>query len=305
MVDTIWKLNAVTVAAQILTVPVSIYHFHQFPNYFLFTNILAVPLSSLIVLGEILLCFAAFIPAVAKMTGQLLQLLIRLMNGFIEHMESLPFSLWTSMQVNIPQLICMYGAVAAITYWLLKKNKPALIAGLGCLLGFVVVRTWSFIEANQQQKLVVYNVPRYQAIDFISGRNYFFKGDEELTEDDFLQNFHLRPNRILCRVNNRAALPSLLYFPGCWLFNNKRIVVVDEYCRYDKQPERIKADIVILSKNTGLSITDLVNVFDCRQLILDGSNAPWKVDKWKADCQKLGLACYSVVDKGAFVMSMD
>ena len=42
LLDFIWKLNAVTIAAQILTVPVSIYHFHQFPNYFLLTNFFAV-----------------------------------------------------------------------------------------------------------------------------------------------------------------------------------------------------------------------------------------------------------------------
>src|SRR6202008_3383987 len=37
ILDFIWKLNAVTIAAQILTVPISIYHFHQFPKYFLLT----------------------------------------------------------------------------------------------------------------------------------------------------------------------------------------------------------------------------------------------------------------------------
>jgi competence protein ComEC len=63
--DFIWKLNAVTLAAQILTVPVSIYHFHQFPLSFMFTNFVAVPLSSLILLGEIVLCVVSFIPIVA------------------------------------------------------------------------------------------------------------------------------------------------------------------------------------------------------------------------------------------------
>ncbi|HEX6847003.1 MAG TPA: ComEC/Rec2 family competence protein, partial [Chitinophagaceae bacterium] len=50
ILDSIWKLNAVTIAAQILTVPVGIYHFHQFPANFLLTNFLAVPLSSFILL---------------------------------------------------------------------------------------------------------------------------------------------------------------------------------------------------------------------------------------------------------------
>jgi competence protein ComEC len=43
-----WQLNAVTISAQILTLPLVIYHFHQFPNYFILNNFIVVPLSSII-----------------------------------------------------------------------------------------------------------------------------------------------------------------------------------------------------------------------------------------------------------------
>ena len=39
LLDHVWKLNAVTLAAQLLTTPLSIYHFHQFPCYFFLTNL--------------------------------------------------------------------------------------------------------------------------------------------------------------------------------------------------------------------------------------------------------------------------
>ena len=60
--DFLWKMTSVTIAAQILTLPISIYHFHQMPLLFLFTNFIAVPLSSLILIGEIMLCALFFIP---------------------------------------------------------------------------------------------------------------------------------------------------------------------------------------------------------------------------------------------------
>src|SRR5688572_2254173 len=47
LVDFLWKLMAVTLAAQVLTLPISIYHFHQAPLLFLLTNFIAVPLSSI------------------------------------------------------------------------------------------------------------------------------------------------------------------------------------------------------------------------------------------------------------------
>src|SRR5687768_6344957 len=83
LVDMVWKLNAVTISAQLLTLPVSVYHFHQVPTLFLFTNLVAVPLSSAILFGEIILCIVSFIEPVAKILGSLIQWLIWLMNSYI------------------------------------------------------------------------------------------------------------------------------------------------------------------------------------------------------------------------------
>ncbi|MEI9944098.1 MAG: ComEC/Rec2 family competence protein [Chitinophagaceae bacterium] len=91
IVDFIWKLNAVTIAAQILTLPISIYHFHQFPIWFMLTNIVAVPLSSLILIGEIILCVLSFIPVVAVFIGKILTWLIWLMNSYVQRIEVLRF----------------------------------------------------------------------------------------------------------------------------------------------------------------------------------------------------------------------
>src|SRR5689334_6554924 len=129
ILDFIWKLNAVTIAAQILTVPLSMYHFHQFPNYFLLTNFVAVPLSSIIVLGEIFLCGVSFIPFIAIVAGKILSWLIWLMNSYIERIESLPFSLWDGLQVSILQTVLLIIAVTGFSFWLMEKVKAGFRVG--------------------------------------------------------------------------------------------------------------------------------------------------------------------------------
>ena len=136
LLDSIWKLVAVSIAAQILTTPISIFHFHQFPNYFLLTNIVAVPLSSLIVLGEILLCAVAWMPAVALLTGKVLTWMIGLMNGWIERIEALPFSVWSGIEINIFQAILLYIFITAVSFWLMEKVKKGVIVALIALLVF-------------------------------------------------------------------------------------------------------------------------------------------------------------------------
>ncbi len=197
LLDFFWKLNAVTLAAQILTIPVTIYHFHQFPNYFLLTNFVAVPLSSLIVLGEILLCAISFIPSAALFTGKVLYWMIRAMNSYIERIEVLPFSLTDGLQINIVQTILLMVFIAGIGFWLLEKMKHGLTVALVAIAGFFGVHSLSLINTGRQQKVIVYNVPQHRAIDFVDGRNYMFYGEPGLLTDDFVSNFHLKPSRVL------------------------------------------------------------------------------------------------------------
>jgi competence protein ComEC len=303
--DFIWQLTAVTLSAQILTTPISIFHFHQFPNYFLLTNVIAVPLSSIILFGEVILCAVSFIPFIANMAGFILYKLIWLMNSFIEHMETMPSSLWNNLRTNILQTIFIYIAITAIASWLMKKEKKYLPIGLSALFGFVVLRSFSFWQSSQQKQLVVYNVPQHQAIDFIYGRNYAFKGDSILSEDGSLQNFHLKPSRILYRISETNELASLQHGSNIFEFCSKRILLIDQIVSLAPSDTRIKVDVIIISKNPSLKISNLANVFDCNQWVFDSSNSNWKINKWQQECEQLHLSSHAVVDKGAFVLNMD
>lgn len=305
LLDFIWQLAAVTLSAQILTTPISIFHFHQFPNYFLLTNIIAVPLSSIILFGEIILCAVSFVPFIANMIGIILYKLIWLMNSFIEHMETMPSALWNNLQITIPQTIFIYAAVIAIAIWLMEKKKGHFPIGLAAILGFTILRSFSFWQASQQQKIIVYNVPQHQAIDFIDGRGYQFKGDSILSEDGFLQNFHLKPSRIIHRISETNKLASVKHGSNIFEFGSKRVLLIDQNISFASANAKTKVDVIILSKNPSLKIADLANVFDCNQWVFDASNSNRKINKWRQECEQLHLSSHAVVDKGAFVLNMD
>ncbi len=305
LVDNIWKLIAVSLAAQVLTTPVSIYHFHQFPVYFLLTNLLAVPLSSLIVLLEITLCAVSFIPAAASVTGIILSKLIGFMNGFIEHMENLPFALLNGLQINMAQVLFLYVAIAGFCYWLMKKNSVALLAGLAGMLAFAIARSVSFIAAGNQQQLVVYNIPKHRAIEFVSGRNIVFKGDSTMLADPALDRLYLGASHTLLRAGITGSVNSLVPIDNIIVFNTKKIALVDEGYQLAATNQRINTDVVIVSGNAPVSIAQLQETFNNAQIVFDASNSSWKVNKWKAEAAKLGLHCFYTVDNGAFVMNMD
>ena len=302
--DFIWKLNAVTLAAQILTVPLSIYHFHQFPNYFILTNFVAVPLSSMILLGEIFLCAIAWMPAVASVAGKLLSWMIWLMNTWIERIESLYFSLWDGLQISILQAILLIVFAAGASYWLMEKVKRGLAIGLVGLLGFVVLRSYSFIQTDRQQKIIVYNVPQRRAVDFIDGRNYFFVGDSDLLADDFVRNFHLKPSRILFRITPSDSLKNFWQSDNYIRYNNKNILLLDSSISFQPTDNKPVIDLLVISKNPKVYIAKLAAAMSIKQVVFDGSVPPWKTTYWKKDCDSLHILYHDVTTKGAFVMSL-
>jgi competence protein ComEC len=123
IVDNVWKLNAVTISAQVLTLPILIYCFGQFPNLFLVTNFFAIPLSSIILIGEIVLCSIYFLEPVANLWANILTILIKVMNALVEYVDHLPWSATKNINVNLLQVVLLYVFIACASHWLAGKHK--------------------------------------------------------------------------------------------------------------------------------------------------------------------------------------
>jgi competence protein ComEC len=298
LLDFFWKTMAISIAAQILTTPISLYHFHQFPVLFLLTNMVAVPLSSIILFAEITICAFAWLAPVANWIGQLTELLIFWMNSYVERIETIPFSVWNGFSINVFQTFLLLGGSVSVCLWLMENRKWQLWIGLGCMLAVAGMRTFSFINSSNQKKLIVYNVPKYSAIDLVVGRNFNFIGDSTLLHDDFIRNFHIQPSRILHRIKQKQSLSS-----SCkeFEFFNKRIVVVDSTTYFLERSVNSPVDVLILSGNPKLYISNLARKLTINQVVIDGSVPQWKAKLWKTDCDSLRIPCHDVSEKGAFV----
>jgi competence protein ComEC len=304
LLDFIWKLNAVTIAAQILTVPLGIYHFHQFPNYFLLTNFLAVPLSSIILLGEILLCAVAFIPLVGLWIGKLLSWLIWLMNTYVERIEMIPYSLLDGLQITITQAMLLIVVAAFVAYWLMEKSRPAFKIALASLLLFAGLRLYSFINVYSQRKIIVYNVPQKTAIDFVNGADYTFIGDSSLRQDGFARNFHLKPSRILYRLHETSFINNFQQNGNYISYVDKRILLLNQHTIFKPSTDKPTIDVLIISQNPKLYINKLVASFHIKQIVADGSVPAWKARYWKKDCDSLHIPFHDVTTKGAFEIKL-
>ena len=304
-VDKVWQLIAVSTAAQVLTFPICIYYFHQFPNLFLISNIIAVPLSSLILYAEIVLVAFSWIPFVGVYMGKLVSGLVWIMNKIILWINDLSFAVWDKIPATVLSTSLLYTIVILFSAWLINKNKKYFQFLLICLFAFILQHTFYAWEFAKQQKFVVYNVPRQQAIDFVSGHEYKFIGDSILLEDGLLQNFHLKPGRIAQQLDNRTDVLAAVFKQGMFYqFNSKRIGIITQSISADSLQQKIELDLLVISKNPKLSIAELTNSFNCKQFVFDASNPTWKIEKWIAECKTLKVNFYSIPANGAFIYNV-
>jgi competence protein ComEC len=294
LLDGIWKGSAVTLAAQVLTTPLSLYHFHQFPVLFLLANVLAVPLSGLLVYALLALLCLSFWPAAATVLGKGIALLIDCLNNYIATMERLPVAVWEGISISLLQTILLYGIIAALAWGPLQRRAPAWRSAAACLALMLCLRTASFWSAAQQRRLLVYGIPKMAAVELHDGRQLAFGGDRALLQDPLLRGYHLDGAHTAFRLND-AAQP----LPAVFSFDGRVVVHLQEGATF---PAIRKADLLILSHRPRLYLPQLLEEGRIGSLVIDASVPAKTAARWKEDCARAGVPCHDVSEKGAYML---
>lgn len=127
----IWNLCATSIAAQLLTFPLCLYYFHQFPVYFLLANLLIIPLTGLILYIGLALVTFSFIPVIGRMIASLYHILYLLMNYLLNKISTLPGAVIDNLYPDLMTVILiMMGVFLVLRYLEFKEIttlKPLMV----------------------------------------------------------------------------------------------------------------------------------------------------------------------------------
>jgi len=111
-------------------------------------------------------------------------------------------------------------------------------------------------------KKAISAVPQKQATDIIDGRNYLFVGDTDLVADDFTRNFHIKPSRVLNRIEFGLNFKNSFQYKNLVQYNGIKILILDETTSYTPVSEKLILDLLIVSGNPKLYFKKLAeNIF--------------------------------------------
>lgn len=291
----IWQLAAVSLAAQAFTLPVCLYYFRQFPVYFLPANLVAVPWSTMLLYGELLLMAVSWWEWGAGWVGWAVGWGIEGMNRVIGWLGSLPGAVWSGIRITLVETYVLYGALAlAVVAGASQRRRWFWSAGALMVL-WSAMHAVEKIKASAQGRLVVFNVPKSTVVAYVNGRNGVYAGDSSMQAGRALRGAEWYWN-----VDGFTKIST----GKVMCLGGKRLVVIDGKLSGPPPPVKIKTDYILLSHKANVNISRLHEYFIYDWLIFDGSVPAFRLREWKNACKELTLRCFSVPDEGAFIVNL-
>jgi competence protein ComEC len=284
--DKIWALVAVSFAAQLCTLPLTLWYFHQFPIYFIPANLIVVPLSTLILYGGLLLLGVSFVHPIATCVAFIMKYLLLFLNETIIKIEHLPASLIKNIYVSSFEAIVLFLVIITVAIWIYNKNSRAILFLLICSLTFVASKVIHQISLHSQQNLIIYNTPGHSSLALTSKGSILL-----LTDSICLKKIEKASTNMYLRMNINQSksmiIPStakadthvneihIHLFAGKNIliqFQNKRIVWLNDknILKYTcaRKPY---VDYVIVTRNSRCKPDQILKYFNAALLIYDAS----------------------------------
>ncbi len=294
--DWLWQITCVSIAAQLATLPVTLYYFHQFPVYFLLANIFVIPASTVILLGGILLLIISPIPLLAVWLGKGLALAVWLLNEGLFLVGQLPSTVIYPIPMTLVQSICLGGVIVCVFSLLRSRRFRWVWAMAVCVILFALN---DFTTTDRE--FVVYAVPRHSVMEWSGRGSAVVAIDSALQRSPSAMKFHVEANRVFRKTNTVTTVPKPLEALEFFLVGDERFLWVG---RTPGNSAHVSTDFLVIGNNAVRSLETLQRTVTFEYLILDSSNSRFYEEKIIREAAKLGIPCYSVSRDGAFVFTL-
>ena len=313
--DKIWELTSVTLAAQIATAPLSIYYFHQFPTYFWLSNLFMGPISTVVIIGGMVMLLLFFIPYINIGVAFCVKWMIYAMNFVVSWIENLPLSIIKGLYINSLEFACLVIALLLLMMAVEHKRNFMVFGLLSMLLVFSISQFTRAMFQRTQMSFIVYSMTKNTAIDFICGNEHVLICDTMALNDFSVISFSVENNLIKEGVFSDGTMLSVdsAFYESRYLkkrqnfisFGCKTIGIYDENSTFGvKLPFRPHLNYFIVKGRAKIDLEQLLNCYVIDLLIIDGSVPKYMTEKIVKKAEEIGQEYYNVKTEGAFVLKL-
>jgi len=299
----VWELTALSLAAQFITFPLCIYYFHQFPVYFLLGNLfISIPLIIIMILGIVVL-----IPFLDKLSP-IFEWTITFTNSALKWIADLPYSTFSSIWINLPELILLSFALGLLVYAFSKYNKRALLLSLSIYIIYQTLVTYDSYIAVHQKKIIFFTLRKNYAAAFVNGNQTILLTN--LIADDKNYQFFIKPALEQFQVNKINFLTlkqdTILYRfikkDHQIIFDKFKILLIDEALNHKKLNIKGKFSGIWITGNTKFILKNLPKEVEYKSIIIDATNKDYKIELFKAFAENIKVEHHVLKKNPAYLV---
>lgn len=308
--DYIWQLISVSIAAQLVTLPLTLYYFHSYPVYFIFANIVAIPASFILLITGFSIIGLNFIPWIGSMLGMIATWVTWLLSKAIHWLTLLPHSQINDVYLGGFMVVCLFLFLLMIAMLIHEKKVKYFYGSAVIILSFSIAVFQYRHSSRHQEKIIFYQWNSGPLIELVRGRSGIIVKDRERPAPDarirnIIGNYCLAEKHP-ARIPGISELPALIPCssqPGFEIivWNGKILCIIYDSRKIIRRARSrpLHVDFILLTHNSAYGTAALLDAFSSKNWLIDGSNRPASIAIARTVFQSHNFAPLWIPEQGA------
>ncbi|WP_083629253.1 ComEC/Rec2 family competence protein [Tenacibaculum agarivorans] len=289
-----WQLTSVSIAAQISTLPVSLYYFHQFPGLFLLSNLIIIPFLGVILGFGFLVIILLTIKTVPDFLIYTYSTVIESMNKCITWISGQEQYIFSKIPMSLLDMLLCYVLIFFIVQILLKRKTNYIFAVLLTIICIQISHIYQNNKNQSTKELIVFHNYKSSIIGIRNGN--------EMQIVSNLDRSAIEKKKIIAsyEVNEEVSLKYDTLRRNIFAFHNEYILVIDSTGVY---PKKFKKDpILVLQQSPKINLERVIEELKPKQIIVDGSNYKSYAKRWQLTCITKKTPLHYTNEDGAYIL---
>lgn len=293
----LWSIISVSICATLLTFPIGLFYFHQFPNLFLISNMVIIPATTAAIYGCIALVFLYHVPFLGFLIMKFVYGTIWFSNQAAVLIEKIPYSVTNGIFINGLEVLYIYVLIIVFVLFLMRRQAIMLMLLLaGCIM-LSAFQCYENLKISLSKEFTVFSIRKKSCLFFRDGLKSQLLADTVATTFNFQIQTYLLSNGISTdNLSNTDRKKMPFYKSG-----GKTILLPDSNFIKQKFTGHIDVDFIVVSAGMHPDFKRLESVYHPELFILDSSLKPSVAFKIKEELIALQIPFYDVMEKGAFI----
>lgn len=286
----IWQILAVSLAAQLGVLPISLFYFHQFPGLFFLSNLLILPILGIVLGMGITIIFLDQVSWQTQLLFSAYDILVQAMNGIVGWIGKQEAFIFREVAFDLPCLVLAYCFLIALIRYLERRKRAFLLMSAGAVILFQSWMGFKVWEHRRTTSLYVFHAVRHSLI--LAREGHTIRLATEMPRDQWarmLRDYRLaKGGRVIEHIENQNA----------YVWKDAQILIIDRSGVYPKDAPGITH--IVLTQSPKIHLERLLAEYPETHVIADGSNYLSYIRRWKQSCSRLNRSFHATGEDGAY-----